>query len=122
MTSTLEFVGPRRNTELLFAFAVTIVGCLYVVLVPLASYLTGTLMATFDSEMPVVVAALIPLSPWLPLGIGSICIGTLFWKRRSRGVSRTVTYFGAASAVVFGILWVVLTLLPALQLTAALPE
>jgi hypothetical protein len=122
MTSEQVFVQPRRNAELLFALAVAFIGCLYVILVPLVSYVTGTVMATFDAPTPKVIAALIPLSPFLPLGIGAVCIGLLFWTHRSEGTGRKVAYGVVASAIVVGILWVALTLLPAIQLMAALPE
>lgn len=109
--------------RLLFSFTVAIVGCLYVILVPLASYLCGTVMSTFDAEMPKGVAMLISMSPWLPLGIGSIGIAMLFWGGKSkRNGWRVGSRVASVAVMITGALWVALTLIPVLQLMAALPK
>lgn len=123
MTDGMVTIGQSvRGRDLAFAFAVSLLAVVFIFLIPLLTYLCVTILRVHGMQIPDGTAALIAVSPWLPIVIAASAIGLLSWTRGSGPAKIGTSLAAIAFVIVVGGLWLLAMLVPTLSLMFALTK
>jgi hypothetical protein len=112
----------RAPPHLTFALAVTLVGVVFGLVVPLLASVSERFQLTFNAEWPRLPAFLIRTSPWTPVLFAALGVGAVVAKERfcRAGAALRVNIATIAGTTVFGGLACLALWLPVHQLLRAI--